>query len=157
MASKTSRMTLAPEPDLPEGADVRAPARDRPTNILVVEDDHLVALDIRRHLERMGHGVAVVHSGENAINKALETRFDLILMDIRLSGPIDGIEAARLIKASHDMPIVYLTAYADNQTLERARQTEPYGYVMKPFQERELKATIEMALQRHDTDARRWE
>jgi len=125
--------------------------------ILVVEDDHLVALDIQRHLQRMGHEVVVVYSGEAAVTRAVETKFDLILMDIKLGGPIDGIDAARTIRGTLDMPIVYLTAYADRLTLDRARMTEPYGYVLKPFQDRELRATIEMALQRHGSDARRWE
>ncbi len=123
--------------------------------ILVVEDEHLVALDIQLRLERMGHFPVVVYSGEDAIEQASETEFDLVLMDIKLKGELDGIDAARRLRASHDLPIIYLTAYADNQTLDRARTTEPYGYVLKPFQERELKAAIEMALQRHGTDRQR--
>jgi len=125
--------------------------------ILVVEDEHLVALDIQSRLVRMGHMVVVAYSGEAAVREASEAEFDLILMDIKLSGAIDGIEAARQIHEHSDVPIVYLTAYADSTTLERARPTEPYGYVVKPFQERELRATIDMALQRHESDRRRWE
>lgn len=133
-------------------------ATERPSRtILVVEDDHLVAFDIQRHLQRMGHQAAVVHSGETAIASAIDTEPDLVLMDIKLNGPIDGIDAAQKIRSSIDLPIIYLTAYADNQTLDRARATEPYGYVLKPFQERELRAAIDMALQRHDTDSQRTE
>lgn len=125
--------------------------------ILVVEDDHLVALDIQTRLTRMGHYVLVAYSGENAVREASETNFDLILMDIKLGGSIDGIEATNQIHATSDVPVIYLTAYADNSTLERARASEPYGYVLKPFQERELRATIDMALQRHESDRQRWE
>lgn len=142
-------MTLEPDVGRSSSAHLK--------RVLVVEDDHLVALDIQRHVERMGHDVVVAHSGQEAIDKAHAVRLDLILMDIKLGGAIDGIEAARVIRSSLDLPIIYLTAYADNQTVDRARQTEPYGYVMKPFQERELKATIAMALHRHSTDARRTE
>jgi len=131
-----------------------APTRAR---ILVVEDEHLVALDIQLRLEKMGHEPHVAYSGEEALQMACEHDFDLVLMDIKLKGELDGIEAARKIRASYDVPIIYVTAYADAQTLDRARLTEPYGYVLKPFQERELKAAIEMALQRHGSDRLRWE
>ncbi len=123
--------------------------------ILCVEDEHLVALDIQHSLERMGHTVVVVYKGEEAVAQVAKRRFDLVLMDIKLGGRIDGIQAAQTIRATYDVPIIYLTAYADNTTLERARMTEPYGYVLKPFQERELKAAIGMALQRHGTDRHR--
>jgi signal transduction histidine kinase/CheY-like chemotaxis protein len=127
------------------------------SHMLVVEDEHLVALDIQLGLERMGYQASVVYSGEEALRRITETRFDLILMDIKLTGKIDGIDTAGMIQRAYDVPVIYLTAYADNRTLERARATEPYGYVLKPFQERELKATIEMALQRHTTDRFRLE
>jgi signal transduction histidine kinase len=78
-------------------------------------------------------------------------------MDIKLKGELDGIDAARKLRNAHDLPVIYLTAYADNHTLDRARVTEPYGYVLKPFQERELRAAIEMALQRHGSDRQRWQ
>ncbi len=131
--------------------------RDRQAKILVVEDQHLVALDLKRRVENMGHSVTIAYSGEQALEQSATTAFDLVLMDIKLTGPIDGIEAARTIHRSYDTPIIYVTAYADNQTIERARTTEPYGYLVKPFQERELKAAIEMALQRHSSEKRRWE
>jgi len=120
--------------------------------VLVVEDEHLVALDIQVRLTRMGFVPVVCFTGSDAILKASEERFDLILMDIKLKGSMDGIEAAHSIHTIQDTPVIYLTAYADAATIERARQTEPYGYVLKPFNDRELKATIEIALQRHASE-----
>lgn len=123
--------------------------------ILIVEDEHLVALDLQVRLKHMGHVPDVAYSGEEAISKATEGHYDLVLMDIKLKGALDGIEAARTIRDAFDVPIIYLTAYADNHTLDRARYTEPYGYILKPFQERELKAAIQMALRRHAHDKAR--
>lgn len=123
--------------------------------ILVVEDEHLVALDIKLRLERMGHSAVVAYSGESALQRAKEEAFDLALMDIKLKGVLDGIETATRLREEADLPIIYLTAYADKHTLDRARVTEPYGYVLKPFQERELRAAIEMTLQRHGNDQAR--
>lgn len=139
----------------PDGsAAVPAPRFETPASarILVVEDEHVVGLDLQVRLTRMGHSVVVAHSGEEAIEQVARSPFDLVLMDIRLKGVVDGIEAARRIRGSFDVPIIYLTAYADNHTVERARFTEPYGYILKPFQERELRAAIEIALQRHAQD-----
>jgi signal transduction histidine kinase/CheY-like chemotaxis protein len=132
-------------------------SRDRAARILVVEDEHLVALDLKQRLERMGYTVALAYTGEQAIEQTQASAFDLVLMDIKLAGPIDGIEAAHKIHAKLDVPIIYVTAYADNHTIERARTTEPYGYIVKPFHERELKASIEMALQHHEAARMRWE
>ena len=120
--------------------------------ILIVEDEHLVALDLQVRLKHMGHQPDVAYSGEEAVEKAAKDNFDLVLMDIKLKGALDGIEAARTIRQAADVPIIYLTAYADNHTLDRARYTEPYGYILTPFQERELKAAIERALRRHAHD-----
>jgi signal transduction histidine kinase/DNA-binding response OmpR family regulator len=127
-------------------------AADGGARILVVEDEHLVALDIQLRVERMGHRPVVTYSAEDALKVAADTKLDLVLMDIKLKGNLDGIDAARQLRALYDLPIIYLTAYADNRTLERARQTEPYGYVLKPFQERELKAAIDIALEKHGAD-----
>jgi signal transduction histidine kinase len=143
---------FAQELDLP-----RARLGVAAAHVLVVEDEHLVALDIQLRLTRMGHDAVVAYSGEEAIETATASHFDLVLMDIKLDGSIDGIETARTIRRGYEVPIIYLTAYADNQTLDRARVTEPYGYLLKPFQERELKAAIEMALQKHGSDMRRLE
>jgi signal transduction histidine kinase/CheY-like chemotaxis protein len=136
-------------------AEGTKPAPRSGAKILVVEDEHLVALDIQLRLDRLGHIPTVVYSGEEAIAVAADTRFDLVLMDIKLKGMLDGIDTAQQLRAAYDVPIIYLTAYADNQTLDRARATEPYGYVLKPFRERELKAAIDMALQRHISDQQR--
>ena len=121
--------------------------------ILVVEDERIVAEDIQDILKSLGHSVCgVASSGEEAIEKAGETRPDLVLMDIMLDGKMDGVEAAEQISAPLDIPVVYLTAYADDSTLERAKLTSPYGYVLKPFEERDVHSAIEMALHKHAAD-----
>jgi signal transduction histidine kinase len=118
--------------------------------IQIVEDETIVAMDIEDELTTLGYTVtAIGSSGEEAIQQAVETKPDLILMDIRLKGEVDGIEAAEEIRARFNIPVVYLTAYADDDTLARAKITEPFGYIIKPFQERDLHTTIEMALYKH--------
>ncbi len=118
--------------------------------ILVVEDEGIVSLDIQNRLRQAGYTLAgTAASGEEAIAQALSSQPDLILMDIKLQGQLDGIEAARQIRARLNVPIVYLTAYADEDTLKRATETAVFGYLLKPFKERELIATIEMALSQH--------
>ncbi len=115
--------------------------------ILIVEDEAIVAEDIRITLESFGYSVCgVVSSGEEAIIHAEADRPDLVLMDIMLKGEIDGVEAAGRIRTRLQIPVVYLTAYTDDKTLERAKITEPFGYIIKPFEERELHTIIEMAL-----------
>ena len=123
------------------------------TNILIVEDENIVALDIKNRLKKLGY-VVVGRSatGEGAIDKAAEPRPDLILMDIRLKGEMDGIAAAAEIRQQLDIPVIYLTAYSDEATLQRARVTEPYGYLIKPFEDRDLHTTISMALYRHKAE-----
>ncbi|MBU7586633.1 MAG: response regulator [Nostoc sp. TH1S01] len=119
-------------------------------NILVVEDESIVAKDLQNRLRKFGYTVqAIASSGQEAINKAVEISPDLVLMDIRLKGQMDGIQAAEEIHKYLDIPIIYLTAYADENTLERAKITEPFGYLLKPFKERELKTNIEIALTKH--------
>jgi two-component system, cell cycle sensor histidine kinase and response regulator CckA len=123
--------------------------------ILIVEDERVVARDIQNRLDRLGYAVVGTgRSGEDAIDLAGRLRPDLILMDIRLQGALDGVAAAHQIRARWRLPVVYLTAYADQGTLERARVTEPYGYVLKPFDERELHTAIEMALYKHHAEER---
>jgi CheY-like chemotaxis protein/predicted regulator of Ras-like GTPase activity (Roadblock/LC7/MglB family) len=118
--------------------------------ILVVEDEGIIAKSIQAMLTGMGFRVsATVSSGEEAIQKAEELQPDLVLMDIVLGGKMDGIEAAEQFHARFDIPVVYLTAYADSETIERAKLTNPYGYVVKPFSESELHAAIELALYKH--------
>ena len=118
--------------------------------ILVVEDESIVAKDIEKRLKSLGYAVpAVVSSGEEAIKKTAQTHPDLVLMDIKIKGDVDGVEAATQIRARFNIPVVYLTAYSDEKTLERAKITEPLGYILKPFEERELHTAIEIALYKH--------
>jgi len=118
--------------------------------ILVVEDEAIVAKDLQYRLKKFGYTVpAIASSGEEAINKAIEISPDLVLMDIRLKGNMDGIEAAQEISRGLDIPIIYLTAYADDTTLQRAKITEPFGYLLKPFKEKELHTNIEITLVKH--------
>jgi two-component system cell cycle sensor histidine kinase/response regulator CckA len=118
--------------------------------IMVVEDESIISKDIQYTLKNLGYGIAAVaFSGKEAIEKAKETRPDLVLMDIVLKGEIDGVETAEQIHGQSDVPIIYLSAYNDEKTLQRAKITEPYGYLLKPFQERELHTTIEMALYKY--------
>jgi putative two-component system response regulator len=124
------------------------------TNIMVVEDERIIADDIARQLTNMGYNVvATAYSGEEAVEKARELHPDLVLMDIVLAGKIDGIQAAKKIKAIVDIPVVYLTAYADKKTLGRAKLTGPSGYVLKPVEKRQLNVAIELALHRHNADS----
>jgi PAS domain S-box-containing protein len=123
--------------------------------ILVVEDEAVVALDVKARLQGLGYEVIGPSStGEEALAKAAEARPDLVLMDIKLRGDLDGIEAARLLRDRLDIPVVYLTAYADPATLERAKLAEPLGFVLKPFAERELHAVVEMALYKRRMESR---
>ncbi|MFA6216377.1 MAG: response regulator [Candidatus Omnitrophota bacterium] len=116
-------------------------------NIIIVEDESIVAMDIKYRLELMGYSVvATVSSGEEAVNKIMELTPDLVLMDVVLKGKMDGIAVAEAIRQFFNVPVIYLTAYGDDKTLERAKITEPYGYILKPFDGRELYTTIEMAL-----------
>jgi two-component system, NtrC family, response regulator AtoC len=121
--------------------------------IMIVEDERITAEDIQEILTHLGYIVtAVVSTGADAIREAERTRPDLVMMDIRIKGDIDGIETAREIRERFDIPAVYLTAHADRETLERAKLAEPLGYLVKPFQEAELQASIEMALHKQKAD-----
>jgi len=121
--------------------------------ILIVEDEGIIAEDIQMSLRDMGYDVlAVVTSGEEAVKVAEEHGPDLVLMDVVLQGEMDGIEAANRIRSGLGVPVIYLTAYADDKMLERAKVTEPFGYLIKPFRDRELRSTIEMALFKHELD-----
>ena len=123
--------------------------------ILVVEDEGIIAQDIKNCLENLGYNVPeVVFTGREAIEKAEQLRPDLVLMDIVLKGDIDGIETAAEIRRQYNIPIVYLTAYEDDKTLRRAKLTEPLGYILKPFEERYLRSSIEMALYKHKMESK---
>jgi len=118
-----------------------------PKKILVVEDESIIGMEIQQRLQNLGYDVpVVVRTGQEAIDRSRELQPDLVLMDITLRGGMDGVLAASKIKAQHAIPVVYLTANTDNHTFQRAKVTEPFGYLLKPFQERELHTTIEMAL-----------
>lgn len=115
--------------------------------IMVVEDEAVISMEIQDRLARMGHSVCgTAASGDEAVSLASSNRPDLILMDIQLRGDVDGVEAAREIRSRMGVPVIYLTAFADDRTIERARETQPCGYLVKPFSDKELYAAIEMAL-----------
>lgn len=118
--------------------------------ILVVEDEQIVADDIKTIIRKLGYAVsATPFSGKEAINKAKKRRPDLALVDIVLKGEMDGVDLASILRSRFNIPFVYLTAYGDDKILERAKTTEPFGYILKPFEERNLQITIEMALYKH--------
>src|SRR5919199_2841285 len=121
--------------------------------ILIVEDESIVAFNIQNRLQGLGYVVAaIVSSGEAAIQRAAQNPPDLVLMDIKLKGRIDGIEAAARIRSRFQIPVVYLTAYTNDETLHRAKLTEPYGYILKPFEARDLCTTIEVALYKYQME-----
>jgi len=123
--------------------------------ILIVEDERIVASDLSNRIERLGYSVVgMASTGEEAIETASSTQPDLVLMDITLQGKIDGVEASDQIRRLYEIPVVYVTAHSDEHTLQRAKITEPFGYVLKPFEERELRTTMEMALYKSSTDRR---
>jgi PAS domain S-box-containing protein len=122
--------------------------------ILIVEDEAIIAADLANHLERLGYEVAgIVASAEQAL-AAARSGPDLVLMDIQLRGALDGVTAADLIRGQHDVPVIFLTAHSDAGTLQRAKLTESFGYILKPYDERLLGIQIEMALSRHRADQR---
>jgi diguanylate cyclase (GGDEF)-like protein/PAS domain S-box-containing protein len=132
-----------------------ADTRRVPPTLLVVEDESVVAMDLDGQLHDMGYAVCgCVDNGRDAIDRARADRPDLILMDIVLKGEIDGVAAASQIARELHIPVLFLTAYSDDQTVERAAGAWPYGYLTKPFQNRELRAGIEVALRKADVERR---
>jgi two-component system response regulator LytT len=122
-------------------------------NILITEDESIVAKDIQMSLKKLGYNViGICNNGEDSIRTAEEHRPDIVLMDIMLKGDMSGIEAADQIRKRLNIPIIFLTAYADESTLSKAKITEPYGYIIKPFKEIDLRTTIEMALYKHQKE-----
>ena len=118
--------------------------------IFIVEDERIVAEDLKRMLERLGYKVVGSESsGDEAIKKIATAKPQLMLLDIRIQGSIDGIDVAEHVVAELDIPVIYLTAYADETTVDRAKGTLPAGYILKPFEEQSLKTAIELALYRH--------
>jgi signal transduction histidine kinase len=122
--------------------------------VLIVEDERVVALHLRQQLSRLGYQVpAMATAGEQALQHIRDFQPDVVLMDIHIEGNIDGIETAAHIPPELHVPVIYLTAYSEEATLERARLTKPYGYLLKPFSERELHAAIQMVLERRLADS----
>ncbi len=122
-------------------------------NIMVVEDEFIVSMEIQDRLKGLGYSIATaVASGEEAIEMAEKIKPDLVLMDIMLKGQMDGVEAAEIIRNQYELPVIYLTAHSDEATLTRAKISQPFGYLIKPFDERGLHTTIEMALYRHEME-----
>jgi FOG: CheY-like receiver len=121
--------------------------------ILIVEDESILALGLKKKLENLGYSVTdIAASGNETLNKVNANKPDLILMDIVIKGDIDGIETAAELNKTESIPVIYLTAYADDEILKRAATTEPYGYILKPYKEKELKANIEMAIYRKKSE-----
>jgi len=121
--------------------------------ILIVEDERIVAADLEDKLMALGYNVCgQAYSGDKALSMAEKRHPDLVLMDIKLEGPMDGIETANLIKDRHGIPVIYVTAFSDEHILQRAKVAEPFGYLLKPLQLRELRSNIEMALYKHRMD-----
>ena len=124
-----------------------------PAKVLIVEDERIVARHLRQRLSLLGYQVSIATGGLQALDQISNYRPDVVLMDINIEGDIDGIETSARIPAGLQVPVIYLTAYSEEATLERARKTQPHGYLVKPFSERELHATIQMALERRRADA----
>jgi two-component system, cell cycle sensor histidine kinase and response regulator CckA len=119
----------------------------RPARLLIVEDERLIALDLQWRVTRLGYAVvALAATGPEAIHQALLHRPDLVLMDIRLQGPMDGIEAAAVIRTHLDLPVIYLSASVDARTIARADATHPAGFLHKPVSEQDLQHTLARAL-----------
>lgn len=123
-------------------------------NIFIVEDESIVAKDIQNNLIKLGYNVlGIANNGKDAIDQIKELNPDVVLMDIMIKGDLTGIEVAEQIRKFVNVPVIFLTAYADESTLSRAKVTEPYGYILKPFKEIDLHSTIEMAVYKHQKDA----
>lgn len=126
--------------------------------LLIVDDEAYVSTQLEERLTSMGYDVVgTASSGEASIDMAKTLHPDLVLMDIVMPGKLDGIAAAAIIKEKHDIPVIFLTAYTEDDLIQRAKQAEPFGYIVKPFQEDEIKAAIEVALHKKDMERRLWE
>ncbi len=120
------------------------------SNILIVEDEIIIAADLKGRLEKLGYNiVGISATGNDAIRKTGETNPNLVLMDIMLKGNMDGIDTAQKIRDLYDIPVIYLTAYYDDEILNRAKITEPFGYILKPFEDMKIQSAVEMAVYNH--------
>jgi len=123
--------------------------------VLIVEDEPIVALDLQEEVEQFGcEVIGLAESADEAMMMAAANRPDLALMDVRIIGSMDGIETARMLRHAHQVPVIFLTSYSDETTIARAAREMPYGYLTKPFQSGELKATLQVALHKAKVDAR---
>ncbi len=123
------------------------------TKILIVEDEAIVARDLSMHLKELGYDpVAYTHSGEEALSLVTRLHPDLVLMDIQLTGALDGISTAQRLREQFSLPVVFLTAFSGDSIIDRAKHAEPFGYIVKPFESRELKTAIEIALYRYKAE-----
>ncbi len=123
------------------------------TTVFVVEDEALIAMELEDHLTAGGYNViGTATNGEQALPAIIATRPDIVVMDIHLAGELDGIETAALIAKRADIPIIFLSAFSDAELLKKAREVEPFGYIIKPFEPQELHATIQTALSKHRMD-----
>jgi DNA-binding LytR/AlgR family response regulator len=122
-------------------------------NIYIVEDESIVAKDVQNSLKKLGYNVlGISNNGADAVKKIIDSEPDIVLMDIMIKGSMTGIDVAEILKKDYNIPVIFLTAYADENTLAKAKITEPYGYILKPFKEIDLHSTIEMALYKHKKD-----
>ncbi|PKV66767.1 LytR/AlgR family response regulator transcription factor [Pontibacter ramchanderi] len=119
--------------------------------ILISEDEIIIAEDLAACLDELGYQTCAIDSGENTLDMIRTMQPDLVLLDVNLKGDIDGIEIGSKIREEFDIPFIYLTAYADKATLDRAKKTEPDGFLAKPFDEKNLRSAIELALYKHDS------
>ena len=124
-------------------------------HILIVEDEGLIAADVQKKLVRLGYPIpAIAQSGVEALRCARSTPFDLALMDIRLKGDMDGIATAQALKTEFEIPVVYMTAHSDPETIGRAKLTEPLGYLLKPITDGDLRSVVQISLYRHQMERR---
>ena len=122
-------------------------------SVFVVEDESIVAKDIQFSLEKFGYSVlGISNNGTDALKQIVELEPSIVLMDIMIKGPLTGIDVADKLKREYNIPVIFLTAFADENTLVKAKITEPYGYILKPFKEIDLRSTIEMAIYKHKKD-----
>ena len=125
--------------------------------IMVVEDEAVIAMRLQQRLTEIGYDVVgIAYSGEEAVEKARHVRPDLILMDIMMPGQLDGIAAAKIMKTELNIPVIFLTAFSEDRIIENAKQAEPFGYILKPFQDRQIKAAIEVALYKKKMEEKLW-
>lgn len=133
----------------------RATEESPRTRVLIVEDEGIIAHDMERRLIRMGYAVAgIADNGADALSLSEQTQPDIVLMDIVIQGSMDGIETARKLKEQRDIPVIFLTAHSDDATLDHAKRIQPQAYLVKPFEETEMRTSIELAVYRHGAESR---